>query len=76
MSGDGNRLYVAGNLDDTLRIVDPTSPTVLDTVAVGHHHLHERGESIGDHGVAQEVDRPTTPTLGCFSDREADEFGR
>jgi YVTN family beta-propeller protein len=36
VSGDGNRLYVAGNLDDTLRIVDPTSRTVLDTVAVGH----------------------------------------
>src|SRR6266550_2792831 len=36
VSGDGNRLFVAGNLDDTLRVVDPTSRTVLDTVAVGH----------------------------------------
>ena len=36
VSDDGGRLYVAGNLDDTLRIVDPTSRAVLDTVAVGH----------------------------------------
>ena len=36
VSGDGNRLYVAGNLDDTLRVVDPTSRAVLDTIAVGH----------------------------------------
>ncbi len=33
---DGNRLYVAGNLDDTLRVVDPASRSVLATVAVGH----------------------------------------
>ena len=36
VSGDGNRLYVAGNLDDTLRVVDPTTRAVLDTIAVGH----------------------------------------
>lgn len=36
VSGDGNKLYVAGNLDDTLRVVDPSSRSVLDTVAVGH----------------------------------------
>ena len=33
---NGNRLYVAGNLDDTLRVVDPASRSVLATVAVGH----------------------------------------
>ena len=36
VGGDGSRLYVAGNLDDTLRVVDPASRSVLATVAVGH----------------------------------------
>src|SRR6266576_2313403 len=31
---EGTRLYVAGNLDDTLRVVDPASRSVLATVAV------------------------------------------
>src|SRR6266550_1982101 len=33
---EGTRLYVAGNLDDTLRVVDPASRSVLATVRVGH----------------------------------------
>ncbi len=33
---DGNRLYVAGNLDDRMYIVDPVKRTTLGTVPVGH----------------------------------------
>jgi YVTN family beta-propeller protein len=35
-SADGTRLYVAGNLDDMLYVVDPASRTTIDTIPVGH----------------------------------------
>jgi YVTN family beta-propeller protein len=36
VSPDGGRLYVAGNLDDLLYVVDPVSRTTIGTVPVGH----------------------------------------
>jgi YVTN family beta-propeller protein len=36
VSHDGNRLYVAGDLDDRMYIVDPVKRTTLGTVPVGH----------------------------------------
>jgi YVTN family beta-propeller protein len=36
VSDDGARLYVAGNLQDALFVVDPASRTVVDEVPVGH----------------------------------------
>jgi YVTN family beta-propeller protein len=36
VSHDGNKLYVAGDLDDQMYIVDPVKRTTLGTVPVGH----------------------------------------
>jgi YVTN family beta-propeller protein len=36
VSPDGAALYVAGNLDDMLYVVDPVSRTTIDTIPVGH----------------------------------------
>jgi len=36
VSHDGNRLYVAGDLDDQMYIVDPVKRTTIGTVPVGH----------------------------------------
>jgi YVTN family beta-propeller protein len=36
VSEDGERLYVAGDLDDMLYVVDPVSRRTIDTVPVGH----------------------------------------
>jgi len=36
VSPDGDRLYVAGDLDDLLYLVDPASRTTIGTVPVGH----------------------------------------
>ena len=46
------------------------------TVAVGHHHLHESGEPIGDDGVAQEVDGAALASFRRFGNGDSDQLGR